>query len=158
MTESEPEFVLDEYTIRTRLRIKRLCENAIVPTRPHQGDLGYDLYCSERTWVYPGEPTIVPTGIACGFPQGFGAFIKDRSGMAAKRSAHVVAGVIDNGYVGEIKVILANYGAEAFQIEEGEKFAQLVLIPIVIPSTLEVVDTLESADGRGTKGFGSTGE
>ena len=139
------------------MRVKRLDENAILPQRAHEGDLGYDLYALEGLWVKPGVPTKVRTGIAIQFPVGYGAFIKDKSGIASKQPLHVVSGVIDNGYTGEIVVVMMNYGSHNEYITKGKKFCQMVLLPMAIPHTIEEVDDLESSDGRGTGGFGSTG-
>ncbi len=148
------------------MKVKRLSENAVLPQKAHSGDLGYDLFCSEEITLWPGETKLVSTGIAIQFPEGYGGFIKDRSSVATKLQLFTIAGVIDNGYIGELRVALYN-GADADQsatrgqhawrkISVGDKIAQLVLIPTV-NFNVEEVNELVSADQRGTGGFGSTG-
>ena len=138
------------------MKVKRLSENAILPQKAHAGDLGYDLFCSEEVMIWPGETKLVSTGIAIQFPDGYGGFIRDRSSVATKLQLFTVAGVIDNGYTGEIKVAFHSTSDKFEQIHEGDKIAQLILIPTV-DFAVEEVSELESLDGRGEKGFGSTG-
>jgi dUTP pyrophosphatase len=138
------------------MKIKRLSSSAQLPQKAHRGDLGYELFCSEETVVWPSETKLVPTGIAVQFPDGYGAFLRDRSSVATKLHLFTVAGIIDNGYIGEIKVAFYNGGENARRILVGEKIAQMVLIPTVNFS-VEEVDEITSADARGDNGFGSTG-
>ena len=137
------------------LRVKKLTDSAHLPEKAHTGDLGYDLYASEEVILYAGDTKLIPTGIAIQFPEGYGGFIKDRSSVATKRNLFTVAGVIDNGYVGEIKIALHNPTDDLDRILPGEKIAQLVLIPTVNFSVVEV-DEVITADQRGDNGFGST--
>jgi dUTP pyrophosphatase len=138
------------------MQVKRLSANAVLPHKAHAGDLGYDLFTNEGAAVFPNETKIVKTGIAIQFPEGYGAFIKDRSSVATKKGLFTVAGVIDNGYIGEICIALHNGTDSLIHISPGEKIAQLVLIPTVNFGVTEV-DELVSADQRGVGGFGSTG-
>ncbi len=138
------------------MKVKRLSQNATPPQKAHAGDLGYDLFASEGAAIFPSETKVVKTGIAIQFPEGYGAFIKDRSSVATKMKLFTVAGVIDNGYIGEIRVAVHNAGPDVQKIKAGDKIAQLVLIPTVNFS-VEEVDNVVSADARGTGGFGSTG-
>ena len=138
------------------MKVKRLSDKALPPQKAHAGDLGYDLYVSEPAAIFPGETKVVKTGIAIQFPEGYGGFIKDRSSVATKKGLFTVAGVIDNGYIGEICIALHN-GTDSFiHVATGEKIAQLVLIPTV-DFGIEEVTELVSADQRGEGGFGSTG-
>ena len=139
------------------MKVKRLFENAKLPSKAHTGDLGYDLYSNEGAAIFSGETKVIKTGIAVQFPEGYGGFIKDRSSVATKRGLFTVAGVIDNGYTGEICIALHNGTADSLiHITPGEKIAQLVLIPTV-NFQVEEVDELVQQDQRGTDGFGSTG-
>lgn len=138
------------------MKIKRLLEHAKLPHKAHAGDLGYDLFCSEEVVIYAGQTTLVPTGIAIQFPDGYGAIIRDRSSVATKRGLFTVAGVIDNGYTGEIKIALHNSTDSVDRVLVGEKIAQLVLIPTV-DFMVEEVTEIVSSDNRGEGGFGSTG-
>jgi dUTP pyrophosphatase len=156
------------------LKFKKLHENAIVPSRAHLGDLGFDLFALEDTILTGGTVTVVSTGIACQFPatpaQEWGALIRDRSSVATKKEVFVVAGVIDHGYTGEIKVAMFNPGkyvesgtgrfirgdiSSDVEFKAGDKIAQLILIPVYYPR-VEVVTELDISD-RGDKGFGSSG-
>jgi dUTP pyrophosphatase len=138
------------------MKVKRLVEHAILPSKAHAGDLGYDLYSSDQITLHSGETKLISTGISVQFPEGYGGLIRDRSSIATKRQLFTVAGVIDNGYTGEIKVALYN-STESFQtIYRGDKIAQMILIPTV-NFTVEEVDETISNDGRGNNGFGSTG-
>lgn len=138
------------------MRVKRLHATAKLPTKAHAGDLGYDLYANHPIHIWPGNTELVSTAIAIQFPEGYGGLIRDRSSIATKLNLIVIAGVIDNGYTGEIKVALHNAGNNAIPINAGDKIAQLILIPTV-DFPVEEVANVVSADGRGANGFGSTG-
>lgn len=138
------------------MKVKRLSEKAVLPKKAHAGDLGYDLFSAEQVLIFPGRTAIIPTNIAIQFPEGYGGLIRDRSSVATQRSLITVAGVIDNGYTGEIKIALHNLTDSVQQVFVGEKIAQLILLPTV-NFTVEEVTELESLDGRNDKGFGSTG-
>lgn len=139
------------------MKVKKLSEHARLPTKAHLGDLGYDLYSNEGVAIFPNETKIVKTGIAIQFPEGYGGFIKDRSSVATKKGLFTVAGVIDNGYIGEICIALYNGTDSLIHVGPGEKIAQLVLIPTV-NFEVEEVENLISPDARGGQGFGSTGK
>lgn len=135
------------------MKVKRLTETAKLPTKANPGDLGYDLYANESLSVHPGVNSI-HTGIAIAFDEGWGGIIKDRSSMAL-RGTSVVGGVIDNGYRGEIIVLLRGYGEGSLYIGKGQKIAQL--IPVQVANfEIEKVDHLFETI-RGGKGFGSSG-
>lgn len=138
------------------MKVKKLSEYAQLPQKAHAGDLGYDLFSNEGAAIFPGETKVVKTGIAIQFPEGYGGVIKDRSSVATKKGLFTVAGVIDNGYIGEICIALHNGTDSLIHIGPGEKIAQLVLIPTVNFEVTEV-DEVISADQRGVGGFGSTG-
>lgn len=138
------------------MKVKRFHRNAKLPTKAHKGDLGYDLYASQPITLYPGETRLIETDIAIQFPDGLGGIIKDRSSVATKRYLFVVSGVIDNGYIGPIKVPLHNASEHIQAIAPGDKIAQMILTP-VINSDPEEVDEVVSSDQRGDGGFGSTG-
>lgn len=138
------------------MKVMKMVQSAILPQKAHAGDLGYDLFAVQEELVYPDETRLISTGIAIQFPEGYGAFIKDRSSVATKMKLFTVAGVIDNGYVGEIRVAVHNAGPDVQKIKAGDKIAQLVLIPTV-NFQVEEVNEVVSADARGTGGFGSTG-
>ena len=138
------------------MKVKRLHGQVQLPVKAHSGDLGYDLFSNDQVTLLAGETKLISTGIAIQFPEGYGGLLRDRSSVATKRGLFVVAGVIDNGYTGEILVALHN-SHEGFQtIYKGDKIAQLLLIPTV-DFPVEEVEEISSSDGRHDKGFGSTG-
>lgn len=138
------------------MKVKRLHDTAVLPQKAHSGDLGYDLFSNSQLTLLAGETKLVSTGIAIQFPEGYGGLLRDRSSVATKRGLFVVAGVIDNGYTGEVLVALHN-SSEGFQtIYKGDKIAQLLLIPTV-NFPVEEVEEISSSDGRNDNGFGSTG-
>lgn len=140
------------------LKVKLLTEDAVAPRVAHPGfDLGYDLYSNEEhVALDPGQQHLFSTGVAVQFPAGYGGIIKDRSSMAVQKSLYTAGGVIDNGYTGEIKIILRNGGLDMQRIYKGNKIAQLVIVPVLTSSTMDIVEDL-SVTARGEGGFGSTG-
>lgn len=153
-----------------RLKVQLLHEDSIAPTRGHATDAGLDLYSHEDVTLEPfGTQTTCPlsgqkfdlfrvlvsTGVAVAVEPGFGMFIWDRSGMSAKHGQHRVAGVVDSSYRGEVKVALVNLTNKPYQIKKGDRIAQAVISPILLPE-VEIVKDLDATD-RGADGFGSTG-
>ncbi|MEK6970378.1 MAG: dUTP diphosphatase [archaeon] len=137
------------------LPIKKLHPDAIIPQYAHAGDAGMDLYGSETIILNPGERGIIPTGIAMAIPKGHVALVWDKSGPPLKTGMHTLAGVIDETYRGEIKIVVINHGKEPITIERGKKVAQLLIQPVVQPLIQETSELDETP--RGSGGFGSTG-
>lgn len=139
-----------------KLFIKKMHENAVVPTFAHTTDAGMDLCASVEITVNPGERVSVPTGIAMQIPDGHVGLIWDKSGISQKGGLKTLGGVIDAGYRGEIFVGLFNTSAEAYTFAPGQKVAQILIQEIKQPE-LEVVDSLDDSS-RGEGAFGSTGK
>ncbi len=144
-----------------QLKIKKLKENATLPTRATEGSAGADLYAciDESVTINPGDLKLVPTGIAIALPDSsYAAFLYARSGLGVKHGICLSngVGVIDSDYRGEIKVGLCNVGGEPYTIQPNERIAQMVISPVVIPA-FEPVENLDETD-RGEGGFGSTGK
>lgn len=137
------------------LRIQRLHPLAVLPRRATDDAAGYDLTTIQSCDIRPGETAILSTGLAMAVPRGTYGRIAPRSGLAAKYSLGVGAGVVDGGYRGEVKVVLYNHGKETVHLATGDRIAQLVLEKIMCPEVVEC-DTLD-ATARGVGGFGSTG-
>ena len=138
--------------------IKRLHEDARLPQFAHVTDAGADLYSIEDKVLQPGERALIGTGIALAIPEGYGAFVHPRSGLAVKHGISMVntPGTIDAGYRGELKIILINHDTkDPFTVAKGDRIAQLVIQKVEHPAFVEA-DELPTAD-RGEKGFGSTG-
>ena len=124
---------------------------------PH-GDLAADLQCLARWAIAPGATVAIPTGLALAFPAGFGGLLLDRSSLAM-RGLHALAGVIDPGYRGELKVILTNLSAQTQVLEAGARVAQMRVVPLLqaVFKPVETLDTTLDITARHTRGFGSTG-
>lgn len=140
------------------MKVKRLKDNAIIPTRGSSAAAGYDLYTTDETVIAPGQTILLGTGLAMEIPEGYFGAVFARSGLATKeglRPANCV-GVIDADYRGELKVPLHNDSPEERQITAGERIAQLVIMPF-LPVTFEEAGEL-SDTARSTGGFGSTGK
>jgi dUTP pyrophosphatase len=140
------------------LRVAKLKEGAVLPTRAHAGDAGLDLHAVEAAHIGPGERWGVGTGIAVEIPEGHGGLVLPRSGLAREHGISLVnsPGLIDSGYRGEVRVLLLNNDpAETFRVEAGDRIAQLVIVPVVLAEPVEAAALAESARGDG--GFGSSG-
>jgi dUTP pyrophosphatase len=140
------------------LRVTKLKDNAVIPTRAHPGDAGLDLYSTEIAHLGPGERWSVGTGIALEIPEGHAGLVLPRSGLAREHGIALVnaPGLIDAGYRGEVRVLLLNTDpAETVRIEAGARIAQLVVTPVAIAAPVEVTELSDSARGEG--GFGSSG-
>lgn len=142
-----------------KVAVKKLREGAILPTFSSEGAAGADLYaCLEHdVTIAPGETAFVPTGLAMELPRGYAGLIYARSGLACKRGLAPAnkVGVVDSDYRGEFIVALHNHGTQPQTISTGERIAQLVVTPVLIPEYVEV-EALSDTQ-RGTGGFGSTG-
>lgn len=136
---------------------KKLTPSAIIPTYAHPGDAGMDLSATETLDLEPGAYAMVATGLAIELPRGTEAQVRPRSGLAARHGVTVLnaPGTIDEGYRGEIKVILINHGKETFHIEPGMRIAQLVIAQVLTVEVKEAEKMTETARNEG--GFGSTG-
>ena len=138
------------------LGIKKLCNDATLPTRGSDGSVGYDLYSSEDAMVpCQAGRALVGTGITVVLPPGVYGRVAPRSGLAVKHCIDVGAGVIDPDYTGEVKVVLFNHGVENFEIKKGDRIAQLILERCETPMIKEIGLLEETLRGEG--GFGSTG-
>ena len=133
----------------------KLDEGAIMPTRAHSLDAGYDLYSRDYAAICSKAGCKLDTGVHIQIPAGYVGFVKSKSGLHTK-SGISAEGVIDAGYTGSIHVMLRNHGPRAVEITKGQKIAQLVLLPIITPN-LVAVEQLEETE-RGSNGFGSTGK
>jgi dUTP pyrophosphatase len=141
----------------TRLGIRRLHEDAVVPDRAYEGDAGLDLAACERHELGPGERAVVGTGLAVEIPAGYAGFVQPRSGLAAKHGITILnsPGLVDSGYRGEVRIILLNTDqTKTFVVEPGMRIAQLVVQAVEAVELDEVGELAESE--RGARGFGSS--
>lgn len=141
------------------LRMKKLREGAVLPQRQTEGAAGYDLCaCLEApVTLQPGEGYPFPTGLAAEIPQGYAGMVFCRSGLGVKHGISLpnCVGVIDSDYRGELVVPLRNFGDGTYTIQPGERIAQLVIMPVLLPEIVEVEELSQTQRGQG--GFGSTG-
>ncbi len=140
------------------LKIKRLFDNAILPTKAYLDDAAFDIYSPEDVIIKPHSSTIIDTGIATEIPKGYYASVYVRSSIGIKRNLQLCngTGIIDAGYRNTWKIALYNYGDIPQSIDKGERFAQFILLPVLEVSTDEVEDL--SFSDRGQKGIGSSGK
>ena len=142
-----------------KVAIKKLDENAVIPTYGSPYSAGADLYALTDTEIVfaPHETKLVRTGLAMEIPEGYAGFIYARSGLASKRGLAPAnkVGVIDADYRGEIGVILINLSQDSFVINDGERIAQLV-IAAYEQAEFEAVESLDQTE-RGEGGFGHSG-
>ena len=140
-----------------KLYVRKLHEKAITPCYAHENDAGLDLFSIEECVIDPGESKLIRTGIAIQLPPNTEAQVRPRSGLALHYGITLLntPGTIDEGYRGEIGVIVINHGKNAFTVEPGMKIAQMVINSIV-KAHVQVVRSLPDSE-RGEGGFGSSG-
>lgn len=139
------------------LKVVKIHKDAILPNYAHEGDAGLDVYSVEERILEPGERGLIKTGIKIELPRNTEAQMRPRSGLALKHGITLVnsPGTIDEGYRGEIGVIVINHGVDSFKVEKGMKICQMVIKPVWKVKVEEVVEVSETE--RGIGGFGSTG-
>jgi len=130
------------------------------PNYAYNSDSGFDLYSVEETWVDSFDRKLVPTGIHINIPEGYEIQVRSKSGLALKDGLMVLnsPGTVDQGYLGEIKVIIFNTTNKLKKIEKGQKIAQAVLCPVVSGKWVKIVEKNNLGEkDRNNNGFGSTG-
>ncbi|MBI0576577.1 dUTP diphosphatase [Neobacillus cucumis] len=139
------------------VKVKLMNDDARIPYRAHEGDAGLDLFSSEEKIIKAGEAGLVRTGLQIELPKGTEAQIRPRSGLALKHAITVLnsPGTIDEGYRGEIQIILINHGKEDFKIEKQMRIAQMVIAPVLKVNIIETKNLSDSVRLEG--GFGSSG-
>ena len=139
------------------LKIKLINKDALLPHRANPGDAGLDVFSTEEKWIKSGETALINTGLVLELPTGTEAQIRPRSGLALKHSVTVLnsPGTIDEGYRGELKIILINHGKEDFKVEKHMRIAQMVIAPVAMVSITQAEEV--TCSDRGSGGFGSSG-
>jgi dUTP pyrophosphatase len=138
-----------------KLKVARMHAEAKLPSYGHKGDAGLDLFSAVHHVLEKDEVFPVPTGIKVAIPGGYVGLIWDKSGISLK-GGHRLAGVIDSGYRGEVRVVMVNLGSGPFVIKKGMKIAQFLIQPV---EEVEVIEEDELGEtSLGDKGFGSTGK
>ncbi|HAU35221.1 dUTP diphosphatase [Lysinibacillus fusiformis] len=143
--------------MNVEVKIKRMHADAMLPMQANPGDAGMDLYSIETVEIPAGGTKLIKTGIQIELPKGTEAQIRPRSGLALKHSITVLnsPGTIDEGYRGEIGVILINHGQNTFLVEKSMRIAQMVIQFVPTIQLLEVNELSQTV--RGTSGFGASG-
>ena len=143
---------------KLKLKVQKIHNEAIIPNYAHQVDAGLDLYSVEEVKINPSETALIKTGIKIELPPQTEAQVRPRSGLALKHGITVLntPGTIDEGYRGEVGVVLINHGKETFIVEKGMKIAQMVVKPVWYVEVDEVEELSETERAEG--GFGSTGK
>ena len=137
-----------------QLKVRKIHPEARLPLYQHPGDAGLDLFSAVDEVLGVGELKAVPTGIQMAIPDGHVGLIWDKSGISLQ-GVHRLAGVVDAGYRGEVKVVMINLAKLPFAIKKGMKIAQLLIQPVVAAEVTETADLDDTSRGGG--GFGSTG-
>ena len=147
-----------------KIKVSKVREGVKIPTRAHSTDAGMDIYYNpenKEEWVSlrPNESYVFETGVKIEVPKNHMLQIMNKSGIASKNKLIVGACVVDHGYDGEVYINLHNVGKTKQLVEPGQKIAQAVMIPIVLPelTITESATVYDSGSERGTGGFGSTG-
>ena len=156
----ELESDMNSYTPKIDLPFYKSNPDAVNPNYAYETDSGFDLYSTEEMWVFPSDRILVPTGIHVDIPDGYEIQVRSKSGLALKQGLMVLnsPGTVDQGYTGEIQVIIFNTSKDRIKIEKGQKIAQAVLCPVVSGKWINLVEKKEiNSKDRNKKGFGSTG-
>lgn len=156
----ELEMEMENYIPQLNLNFLKSHPDAVEPKYAYESDSGFDLYSVKEIWIHPLDRVLIPTGLHVDIPEGYEIQIRSKSGLALKQGLMVLnsPGTVDQGYLGELQVILFNTTKEKIKIEKGQKVAQAVLCPVVSGKWIKLIEktSLEKKD-RNNNGFGSTG-
>ena len=145
--------------MKAKINFKKLDERATVPTYGSKFSAGADLYAvtDEDITIEPGQTQLIHTFISMEIPEGYGGFVFARSGLASKKGLAPAnkVGVVDADYRGEIMVALHNHSSQSQTVSNGERIAQIVIMPFISAEFIECENLSDTA--RGSGGFGSTG-
>jgi dUTP pyrophosphatase len=151
---------MNNYSPKLDLGYKKISVDTITPSYNYESDSGFDLYSTEEIVVKPLGRALIPTGLVFDIKDGHEIQVRSKSGLAINQGLFVLnsPGTVDNGYLGEIKVIIFNTNSEPFTIKKGMKVAQAVLCPVVNGKWVNLEERKVISDkDRGNNGFGSTG-
>ncbi len=133
-----------------------LDKGAMMPTKAHEDDAGFDLFSPKPDIVPRRGSTVIDTGVHIAIPKGYAGLLVSKSGLSTRHDL-ISDGLIDSGYTGSIRVKLYNLGDVSYMLDRGDKISQLVIIPIGEPDLIETTEPLPETD-RGANGFGSSGK
>lgn len=156
----ELEKEMNDYVPQIDLNYMKSHSDAKDPNYAYQSDSGFDLYSVDEVNFLPFERKLVPTGLFFDIPEGYEIQVRTKSGLALNQGLMVLnsPGTVDQGYTGEIKVILMNMNNEVLTVTKGQKIAQAVLCPVVSGKWIKLIEVKKLGDKeRSDNGFGSTG-
>ena len=156
---AEVQKAFDEYVPTLDLGYTKLNEDAVTPFYNYKSDSGFDLYSTETINIPPFGRALVPTGLSFDIKDGYEIQVRSKSGLALKQGLMVLnsPGTVDNGYTGEVQVIVFNTNNNSVSITKGMKVAQAVLCPVVNGKWVSLVEKDKAPNKeRGSNGFGST--
>ena len=151
---------MENYVPKLDLGVYKTNPEAVTPFYNYETDSGFDLYSTEETTIDGLGRALVPTGLSFDIKDGYEIQVRSKSGLALNQGLMVLnsPGTVDNGYTGEVKVIIFNTNKEPFTIKKGMKIAQAVLCPVVNGKWVEFINSdVKFEKDRGNNGFGSTG-
>ena len=162
-TQQELDEMNDEFYLLSKTKVlnfKKVSKDAVLPSYNYPSDSGFDLYSTEEVTISPFGRALIPTGLVVQFDEGLELQVRPKSGLAINQGLTVLntPGTVDQGYTGEIQVIVFNTNNHNVTVTKGMKIAQGVLCPVINGKFVRIgeIDNLENRD-RGNKGFGSTG-
>ena len=151
---------MENYTPTIDLEFMKSNPDSVSPKYAYETDSGFDLYSTEEVWIDSFGRKLVPTGLHINIPDGYEIQVRSKSGLALKEGLMVLnsPGTVDQGYTGEIQVIVFNTSKNRINITKGQKIAQAVLCPVVSGKWITLVEKKEiNEKDRNANGFGSTG-
>lgn len=151
---------MDGYVPKMDVRFLKSNSEAVSPKYAYESDSGFDLYSTEEVVIPSLGRKLIPTGIHIDIPEGYEIQVRSKSGLALKQGLMVLnsPGTVDQGYNGEIQVIIFNTSENKVKIEKGQKIAQAVLCPVVSGKWINLIESGElNSKDRNKNGFGSTG-
>jgi len=156
----ELEREMEEYIPKMEVQYTKSNVDSVDPKYAYESDSGFDLYSVEDKWIRPFDRVLIPTGLHMDIPEGYEIQVRSKSGLALKQGLMVLnsPGTVDQGYTGELQVILFNTTNQKVKIEKGQKIAQAVFAPVVSGKWITLInsDSIKDKD-RSDNGFGSTG-
>jgi len=156
----ELEREMEEYIPKMEVQYTKSNVDSVDPKYAYESDSGFDLYSVEDKWIHPFDRVLIPTGLHMDIPEGYEIQVRSKSGLALKQGLMVLnsPGTVDQGYTGELQVILFNTTNQKVKIEKGQKIAQAVFAPVVSGKWITLInsDSIKDKD-RSDNGFGSTG-
>ena len=156
----EMENEINNMTKTRTIKVELVHEDAVFPKYAYPSDSGFDLHATEEVIIGPFGRALIPTGLKVSFDEGYEIQVRPKSGLALKQGLTVLntPGTVDQGYTGEIQVIVFNTNNTTVTIPKGMKVGQAVLCPVIQGKFVEFenVNEIDEKD-RGNNGFGSTG-